>query len=82
MLVSDFSDAIPSLPPEELQQFMAGPHIMHEVHAGDVGALPERAAPRELTGRNPAVVFLESLLPWVNYGDGRDGHPDGPDQNI
>jgi hypothetical protein len=40
---------------------------------------PERLrAPREVAGRNAALVFLESLLPWVDYGD---NHHDGNDQN-
>lgn len=85
MLTSDFSDTIPSLPPEELQQFMVGPQMVHEVHAGDAGVLRERvAAPRELAGRNALVVFLESLLPWIQYANDGDGHPDPgfQDQNI
>lgn len=83
LLVSDFSDTVPSLPPEELQQFMVGPQMVHEMPVDDVGAEPERArVPHDVAGRNPAVVFLESLLPWIDYGDNRDDHPDDHDQNI
>ncbi|XP_020249386.1 transcription factor 25, partial [Asparagus officinalis] len=79
LLVSDFSDTTPSLPPEELQQFMAGPQMVHEMHADDIGAAAGRVPPpREVEGRNAAIVFLESLLPWIHYGDDRDEH----DQNV
>ncbi|XP_072973351.1 uncharacterized protein [Typha angustifolia] len=72
LMVSDFSDTIPSLPPEELRQFMVGPQMAHDIQDGDREAIPERArAPREVMGRNAALVFLESLLPWVDYGDDR-----------
>ncbi|CAL5063399.1 unnamed protein product [Urochloa decumbens] len=81
LLVSDFSDTTPSLPPEEVRPFMVGPGMVHEMppieQEGAAG--PERLrAPREVAGRNPALVFLESLLPWVDYGD---NHHDANDEN-
>lgn len=82
LLVSDFSDSIPTIPPEELRQFMVGPHL-HEIHPdieGDVN--PERAhVPREVAGRNAAVMFFESLLPWAYYGERQDLDEDH-DPNI
>lgn len=79
LLVSDFSDTTPSLPPEELRPFMVGPGMVHEMPAVEQEAGPERLrAPREVAGRNAALVFLESLLPWVDYGD---NHHDANDQN-
>ncbi|KAJ6833738.1 transcription factor 25 [Iris pallida] len=83
LLVSDFSDTVPSLPPEELQQFMVGPQMVHEMPADDIGAAPERARMlRDVAGRNPAVVFLESILPWIDYEDNGDDHPDDHDLNL
>jgi len=80
LLVSDFSDTTPSLPPEELRPFMVGPGMVHEMPPVEQEAAgPERLrAPREVTGRNPALVFLESLLPWVDYGD---NHHDAIEDN-
>ncbi|KAG0478341.1 hypothetical protein HPP92_013060 [Vanilla planifolia] len=81
LLVSEFSDAIPTIPPEDLRQFMVGPQL-HELHPEADGEANQHVAhvPREVTGRNAAVVLLESLLPWVHYGD-RQGHEDH-DQNM
>ena len=80
MLVSDFSDTTPSLPPEELRPFMVGPGMVHEMPPVEQEAAgPEiLRAPREVAGRNPALVFLESLLPWVDYGD---NHHDAIEDN-
>jgi hypothetical protein len=80
LLVSDFSDTTPSLPPEELRPFMVGPGMAQEMPLPpEHQAGPERLrAPREVAGRNPALVFLESLLPWVDYGD---SHHDANDEN-
>lgn len=79
LLVSDFSDTTPSLPPEELRPFMVGPGMAHDMPPVEQEAGPERIhAPLEVAGRNAAMVFLESLLPWVNYGDNRH---DGNDQH-
>lgn len=62
---------------------MVGPQMAHDVPAGDMGPRPGGApAIRELAGRNPAIVFLESLLPWNNFGDNRDGHLEDHDQGI
>ncbi|WOK96482.1 hypothetical protein Cni_G05189 [Canna indica] len=83
LMVSDFSDVIPSLPPEEIRHFMVGPQLVHEIPDANREAIPERAlAPREVVGRNAAVVFIESLLPWMNYGVDRNRGLDDHDQNF
>lgn len=82
LLVSDFSDTTPSLPPEELRPFMVGPGMVHEMPPVEQEAGPERLrAPREVAGRHPAVVFLESLLPWVDYGDNHHNVNDDNDDD-
>ncbi|KAJ0972337.1 hypothetical protein J5N97_020296 [Dioscorea zingiberensis] len=88
LLVSEFSDAVPTLPPEELRPLMVAPHMMHhQIPDGNAEVVaPERAhAPRDVAGRNTVAVFLESLLPWVDFGhDFHDfhGEPDDNDQNV
>lgn len=69
-MVSDFSDSVPTMPPEMLQNFMVDPRMREEVQNGGQVANPR--APRDVANRNPLVVLFESMLPWVDYG-GRDG---------
>ncbi|KAK8914077.1 hypothetical protein KSP39_PZI023746 [Platanthera zijinensis] len=82
LLVSDFSDSIPTIPPEELRHFMVRPHL-HEIRPdveGDVN--PEIAhVPREVTGGNAAVMFFESLMPWFNFVENQ-GLDEDHDPNI
>lgn len=83
-MVSDFSDVIPTIPPEEIRDFMVGgPPQLHEMQDAEREAIPVRvrAAPRDVVGRNAAIVFLESLLPWADYGVDRNREPHGHDQN-
>ncbi|KAJ4957212.1 hypothetical protein NE237_013995 [Protea cynaroides] len=70
LLVSDFSDSVPTMPPEDMQHLMIDPRIAQNVQNGHNIANPEEAvrAPREVMNRNPVLVFLESMLPWVDYG--------------
>ncbi|XP_078441125.1 transcription factor-like protein [Wolffia australiana] len=83
LLVSDFSDTIPTLPPEEVRHFMVGQHAVPEVvdENWDNGVMEEARQPRDVAGRNPLAVFLESLLPWADFGTQRNGHAHGPDQD-
>ncbi|KAJ4786564.1 Transcription factor 25 [Rhynchospora pubera] len=86
LMVSDFSDTVPTLPPEELRPFMLGPEMAAGVPEGMIeegDVIPERLrVPRDVAGRNPAIVFLESLLPWVDYGVvDRDGNDDDFDHD-
>lgn len=91
LLVSDFSGSIPQLPPEEMRNLMADPRMAQAVQNVDPGMIREVAAhiphevaariPREVLNRNPLVVLLESILPWVDYGDGHEDNQDlGHDQ--
>lgn len=83
--MSDFSDSVPTLPPDNLQNFMADPRMREEVlnvnqvvnpHGGD-------RAPRDIANRSPLAVLFESILPWVDFGDrveeeaGEDNQPNG-----
>lgn len=61
LLVSDFSDSIPTLPPEELQQFgLPGNGENAMARVAEQG--------RRLEGRNSLLLFLQSFLPWFNHG--------------
>lgn len=85
-MVSDFSDTVPTIPPEELRPFMMAPDMAAGIPEGIIqeqDVIPERLrVPREVAGRNPAIVFLESLLPWIDYGViDRDGEGDDLDHD-
>lgn len=67
MLVSDFSDSVPTLPPDNLQNFMVDPR--REVPND---AQPANNRVQDLSDRNAIAVLLESMLPWINYGSGHD----------
>lgn len=79
LLVSDFSDAVATMPPENLQNFMMiDPRMMEHQNPGANEQV--RAPPRDLTNRSPLAVLFESLLPWVDYGANEvvnDEQPDG-----
>ncbi|KAL5719290.1 hypothetical protein ACHQM5_012090 [Ranunculus cassubicifolius] len=81
LLVSDFSGVVPTLPPEEMRNLMVDPHMAQVMGNGEhVAANPEEVAvrvPRDVTNRNPLAVFLESLLPWNDFGGALGG-----DHNI
>lgn len=74
MLVSDFSDAVPTLPPENLQNFMVDPRIREAEPNGVRIANPAAGVPaaRDVANRNALAVLFESMLPWVHYGAGED----------
>ncbi|CAL9130134.1 unnamed protein product [Musa textilis] len=83
LMVSDFSDVVPSLPPEEIRHFMVGPQPVREMADADREAVPEIGhAPRLDLRRNAAIAFLESILPWADYGIDRNRGPDDHDQNV
>uniref|UniRef100_A0A5B7CBL4 Transcription factor 25 n=1 Tax=Davidia involucrata TaxID=16924 RepID=A0A5B7CBL4_DAVIN len=80
LLVSDFSDLVPTMPPDNLQNFLVDPR-MREVQNGDhIANRPGREhAPRDVANRNALAVLFESMLPWIDYGgrgDGGDGEDD------
>ncbi|KAJ8898719.1 hypothetical protein K2173_004867 [Erythroxylum novogranatense] len=72
LLVSDFSDVVPTLPPENLQNFMVDPRLREQ--NGELIINPQNGGPlRDVANRNALAVLFESMLPWVNYGDREDG---------
>ncbi len=82
--VQDFSDTIPSLPPDNLQNFMADMREARQIgdQAADVPNGGNMPAPREVANRNLVAVLLESMLPWVNYGTSEDGLEAGAGDQI
>ncbi|KAF2565258.1 hypothetical protein F2Q68_00023682 [Brassica cretica] len=77
--IHDFSDTVPTLPPDNLQNFVADPRM----GGGGGGHHQQQQAPpvRDVANRNPLAVFLESMLPWVNLGEGDDDGDHQPDNN-
>lgn len=80
LLVSDFSDSVTSIPPENLQHFMGVPRMREgmqdENQFANLHVPGNGHAPRGVANRNALAVLFESMLPWVTYGDGEDGGPD------
>jgi hypothetical protein len=78
LLVSDFSDSVPSIPPENLQDFMVDPRIRGLAQNEDQVANPlgNGHTPRDVANRNALAVLFESMLPWVHYGDEDGGEAD------
>ncbi|XP_023640195.1 transcription factor 25 [Capsella rubella] len=85
----DFSDSMPTLPPDNLQNFVADPRMVGGDQmmgvGGGGGQQQAPPPPRDLANRNPLAVLIESMLPWAHYGDGddeiaRDAHHQ-PDNN-
>ncbi|XP_021750834.1 transcription factor 25-like [Chenopodium quinoa] len=71
LMVSEFSDTVATMPPENLQNFMVlDPRMREMVENQDQGANVQVRVPRELADRSPLAVLFESLLPWVDYGAG------------
>nr|VDD03937.1 unnamed protein product [Brassica oleracea] len=85
--IHDFSDSVPTLPPDNLQNFVADPRMGggEQVAAGGGGGghhQQQQAPPvRDVANRNPLAVFLESMLPWVNLGEGDDDDADHQPEN-
>ncbi|XP_024993589.1 transcription factor 25 isoform X1 [Cynara cardunculus var. scolymus] len=79
LMVSDFSDSTPTIPPENLQNFMIDPRLaeMHNVAENQENIPDVARAPREVANRNALAVLFESMLPWIDYGT-REG--EGQDQ--
>ncbi|KAM7277199.1 hypothetical protein ACFE04_019065 [Oxalis oulophora] len=68
LLVQDFSDSMPNLPPDNLQNFMVDPRM----HIGDQNVNPfeegDVPAPLDIENRNPLATLIE-LIPWMQYVD-------------
>ncbi|CAA0821206.1 Unknown protein [Striga hermonthica] len=76
LLVSDFSDSVPTMPPDNLQDFIVHPRGGVEQRE----QVQDNHLVRDVSNRNVLAVLLESVLPWVNYGSGDDGQPEQPEQ--
>ncbi|KAL6496858.1 hypothetical protein OROGR_028787 [Orobanche gracilis] len=85
LLVSDFSDSVPTMPPDNLQDFMVDQRGGIEHHE-QFPNVPGNHTVHDVLNRNPLAVLLESILPWINYGTGdseniqRD-HPEQADED-
>ena len=62
---------MPTLPPDNLQNFMADPRMREELPNVNQGINPQGGdhATRDLANRSALAVLFESILPWVDYGD-------------
>ncbi|KAL4569859.1 hypothetical protein LXL04_025503 [Taraxacum kok-saghyz] len=82
LMVSDFSDSSPTIPPENLQHFVVDPRQVEMPNVGGdqenvPGPAPvARGPPREVANRNALAVLFESMLPWVDYGAREDDRDD------
>lgn len=66
---------MPTLPPDNLQNFVADPGMGGDQVAEGGGGGQHRAAlppPRDVANRNLLAVLLESMLPWAHYGNEDD----------
>ncbi|KAJ6404467.1 hypothetical protein OIU84_012621 [Salix udensis] len=84
LLVSDFSDTVPTLPPENLQNFMVDPGMREAEQNGGQIAYPLDGgpAPHDVANRNALAVLFESMLPMVDYGGrGDEGGNEGNQVN-
>ncbi|KAJ7963383.1 transcription factor 25 [Quillaja saponaria] len=83
LMVSDFSDSVTSIPPENLQNFMGDPRMREVVQNHNQVAHPHENghAPRDVANRSALAVLFESMLPWVSYGDEEDGGVDDDQLN-
>ncbi|XAR53905.1 hypothetical protein NMG60_11028842 [Bertholletia excelsa] len=81
LLVSDFSDSVPTLPPDDLQNFLGDPRMREVQNAGQGADPPHRIhAPDHVANRNALAVLFESMLPWIHYGEG-DGFAENYQNN-
>ncbi|XP_051135956.1 uncharacterized protein LOC127254741 isoform X2 [Andrographis paniculata] len=73
LMVSDFSDSVPTLPPDNLQNFIIDQRGGNE-NIDRVPNAPANRAPQDFLNRNALAVLFESMLPWINYGPGEGEH--------
>lgn len=72
--MSDFSDSVQTMPPDNLQNFILDPQAMAMQNADQAINPPVVGrAPREVANRNALAVLLESILPWNHYGTNGGG---------
>lgn len=70
-MLSDFSDSVPTMPPDNLQDFIVDPRDGVE-NLEQVPNIPGDRGLRNVANRNALAILFESILPWVNYGTGQD----------
>ncbi|KAG8368000.1 hypothetical protein BUALT_Bualt16G0131100 [Buddleja alternifolia] len=73
LLVSDFSDSTPTMPPDNLQEFVVDQRGAVE-NRGQFPDVPENHVLPDVSNRNTFAVLFESILPWTNLGTGDDEH--------
>ncbi|KAG9447066.1 hypothetical protein H6P81_013194 [Aristolochia fimbriata] len=86
LLISDFSDSVPTVPPEEVRNMMVDPRIAEAMHdpriaeairnGGEV-LMPEEEEGHlpDLRNRNPLMLLLEGLVvPLANMREGGDAN--------
>ncbi|PIN23868.1 hypothetical protein CDL12_03414 [Handroanthus impetiginosus] len=73
LLVSDFSDSMPTMPPDNLQDFVVDQRGGIDNHE-QFPNVPENHVAHDLENRNALAVLFESILPWRNYGTGEGEH--------
>lgn len=80
LMVLDFSDSMPIMPPDNLQDFIVDQRdggVDHHQQQFPRN-VPENDMLRDVTDRSPIAVLFESILPWMNYGTRE--HDDLPEQ--
>ncbi|KAL8458929.1 hypothetical protein ACS0TY_036425 [Phlomoides rotata] len=70
LLISDFSDSVSTMPPDNLQDFIVGQRGGGVEFEHPQPHIPENHAIRDVSNRSPLAVLFESMLPWINYGTG------------
>lgn len=70
LLVSDFSDSVPTMPPDNLQDFIVGQRGGGVEFEHPQPHVPENHVLRDVSNRSPLAVLFESMLPWINYETG------------
>ncbi|KAL6963547.1 hypothetical protein U1Q18_034558 [Sarracenia purpurea var. burkii] len=79
LLLSDFSDSVPTMPPDNLQNLLVDPRMREDQNGDQVANARHVArAHHNVVDRNPLIVLFESMLPWIDYGssDGVGEHDD------
>ncbi|KAK9051989.1 hypothetical protein SSX86_028617 [Deinandra increscens subsp. villosa] len=78
LMVSEFSDSTPTIPPEILQNFMIHPRLVETHNNNNNDANQENGggvARREDADQDALAVLFRSMLPWADYETRGDGMP-------
>ncbi|KAL9231707.1 hypothetical protein vseg_006900 [Gypsophila vaccaria] len=78
LLVSDFSDAVVAIPPNELQNSLVVDPWMDDTEWNQNYGLLGPVGAARLANRSQLAVLLESILPWVPIGIDVYSNPDQP----